>query len=124
MWAGWAALFLRQIGHAVLEPPCHEKEALLLGYNTPSKTAILGVYVLIPLVQVVQASSWDAVASWSAVATVAHQWFAWTVLVVLGRALYLVWRHGLRLSAVWVVKLVTDPLTDLLAYSPGLLRRI
>ena len=37
MWAGLAALFLRQIGHAVLEPPCHDKEATLLGYNTPQQ---------------------------------------------------------------------------------------
>src|SRR5262249_48148398 len=32
MWAALAALFLRQIGHAVLEPPCHDKEETLLGY--------------------------------------------------------------------------------------------
>ena len=50
MWAGLAALFLRQIGHAVLEPPCHDKEAILLGYNTPSKTLILATYLLIPVV--------------------------------------------------------------------------
>jgi glutamate-1-semialdehyde 2,1-aminomutase len=37
MWAGLAALFLRQIGHAILEPPCHDKEALLLGFNTRNK---------------------------------------------------------------------------------------
>src|SRR5262245_17070070 len=46
MWAGLAALFLRQVGHAVLEPPCHDKEATLLGYNTRNKTLILGVYLL------------------------------------------------------------------------------
>ena len=39
MWAGLAALFLRQMGHAILEPPCHDKEALLLGFNTRNKTA-------------------------------------------------------------------------------------
>jgi glutamate-1-semialdehyde 2,1-aminomutase len=42
MWAGLAALFLRQIGHAILEPPCHDKEALLLGFNTRNKSLILG----------------------------------------------------------------------------------
>src|SRR5215510_13174115 len=45
MWAGLAALFLRQTGHAVLEPPCHDKEATLLGYNTRNKTMILGTYL-------------------------------------------------------------------------------
>src|SRR5262245_18312995 len=34
MWASLAALFLRQMGHAVLVPPCHGKEETLLGYNT------------------------------------------------------------------------------------------
>src|SRR5262249_19212352 len=48
MWAGLAALFLRQLGHAVLEPPCHDKEATLLGYNTRNKTLILGAYLVIP----------------------------------------------------------------------------
>ena len=53
MWASRAALFLRQIGHAVLEPPRHDKEALLLGFNTPSKTAILATYLLIPVAHLV-----------------------------------------------------------------------
>ena len=34
MCLGLAALFVPQFGHAILEPPCHDKEALLLGYNT------------------------------------------------------------------------------------------
>ena len=38
---GLAALFLRQFGHAVLEPACHDEEALLLGYNTRNKTLIV-----------------------------------------------------------------------------------
>lgn len=53
MWVGLAAPFLRQIGHAILEPPCHDKEATLLGYNTRNRTMILGTYLLIPVVNVV-----------------------------------------------------------------------
>jgi glutamate-1-semialdehyde 2,1-aminomutase len=34
MCFGLASLFVRQFGHAILEPPCHDKEALLLGFNT------------------------------------------------------------------------------------------
>ena len=30
MCLGLAALFLRQFGHAILEPPCHDAEKLLL----------------------------------------------------------------------------------------------
>jgi glutamate-1-semialdehyde 2,1-aminomutase len=122
MWAGLAALFLRQIGHAILEPPCHDKEALLLGFNTPSKTAILGAYLLIPAVHVL-ARPWTAEGLGPMAAAVAREWFLWTLLVVAGRVLYLVRAHDLRLALVWFVKLVTDPLTDIIAYSPRYLRR-
>jgi glutamate-1-semialdehyde 2,1-aminomutase len=122
MWAGWAALFLRQIGHAILEPPCHDKEATLLGYNTRNKTLILGAYLLIPIVNLVQSSVWTAEALRVLAAAVAYEWFLWTAAVVAGRVAYLLWAHGPRLALVWFVKLVTDPLTDVVAYSPRFLR--
>jgi glutamate-1-semialdehyde 2,1-aminomutase len=118
MWAGLAALFLRQIGHAVLEPPCHDKEAVLLGYNTRNKTLILGTYLLIPAVYVAQASAWTAEALWPLVGPVAQALFLWTGLVVVGRVAYLIGAKGAWLALVWFVKLITDPVTDLLAYSP------
>ncbi len=122
MWAGLAALFLRQIGHAVLEPPCHDKEATLLGYNTRNKTMILGTYLAIPLVNVVWSGAWTGEALRQLAAPVAWQWFLWTGIVVAGRVAYLLWAHGPRLALVWFVKLATDPLTDVIAYSPRFLR--
>ena len=118
MWASLIALFLRQLGHAVLEPPCHDKEATLLGYNTWNKTLILGVYLAIPVAHAVAAPAWTAEALRPIAATVAEEWFLWTAAVVAGRVAYLLWAHGARLSMVWLVKLVTDPLTDLIAYTP------
>ena len=118
MWLGVAALFLRQIGHAILEPPCHDKEATLLGYNTRNKTLILGVYLLIPAVHLARASTWTTAALVSLAPAVAGDLFFWTLAVVAGRVAYLCWAHGLRLALVWFVKLVTDPLTDILAYAP------
>lgn len=123
MWAGLAALFVRQLGHAVLEPPCHDKEATLLGFNTRNKSLILGVYLLIPAVHLAQADAWNAAVLGPIAAAVAAQWFLWTVAVVGGRVAYLVWKHGLRLALVWFVKLVTDPFTDVVAYSPRFLVR-
>jgi glutamate-1-semialdehyde 2,1-aminomutase len=123
MWAGLAALFLRQTGHAILEPPCHDKEALLLGFNTRNKSLILGAYLAIPLFHLLRAPAWTAPALGPVMATVAQQWFLWTLAVVGGRVLYLMWAHNGWLALVWVVKLVTDPLTDLVAYSPRYLRR-
>ena len=123
MWAGLAALFLRQIGHAVLEPPCHDKEATLLGFNSRNKTLVLGVYLVIPVVHLLLAPAWTVAALGPLVATVAQQWFVWTLIVVGGRVAYLMWAQNAWLAMVWLVKLVTDPLTDIAAYSPRYLRR-
>jgi glutamate-1-semialdehyde 2,1-aminomutase len=123
MWAGLAALFLRQIGHAILEPPCHDQEALLLGFNTRNKTIILGAYLLIPVVHLIRAAAGTRETFGAMAATVAQEWFLWTLMVVGGRVAYLVWKHDLRLALVWFVKLITDPLTDIAAYSPRSLRR-
>ncbi len=123
MWAGLAALFLRQVGHAILEPPCHDKEALLLGFNTRNKTLILGAYLAIPAIHLLLAPAWTLDALRPVVALIAWQWFLWTAAVVGGRVIYLVWAHNVWLALVWFVKLVTDPLTDIAAYSPRYLRR-
>jgi glutamate-1-semialdehyde 2,1-aminomutase len=124
MWAGLAALFLRQIGHAILEPPCHDREALLLGYNTRNKTLILGAYILIPVVHLVQASAWTVAALRPLAPVVAQEWFLWTLVVVGGRVAYLTVAQNVRLALVWFVKLVTDPVTDIAAYSPRYLGRL
>ena len=42
--------------------------------------------------------------------------------MVAGRVAYLVWKHGVWLALVWFVKLATDPITDVIAYSPRFLR--
>ncbi len=118
MCLGLASLFVRQFGHAVLEPPCHDKEETLLGYNTRNKTLIVLGYVLIPLVHALRASTWSFSATADAMPLVAEQWFVWTVLVVGGRVAYLVWKYDVRTSLVWYAKLVTDPLTDIYAYFP------
>ena len=122
MWAGVAALMLRQFGHAVLEPPCHDKEATLLGYNTRNKTLVLGTYLVIPVIHLLRAESFTMAALMPLAATVAQQWFLFTMVVVAGRVAYLAWKHGPYLALVWVVKLVTDPITDIIAYSPRFLR--
>jgi glutamate-1-semialdehyde 2,1-aminomutase len=118
MCFGLAALFVRQIGHAILEPPCHDKEKLLLGFNTRNKTLIVMGYFLIPAIHLVSASSLSLEVLPAMTAAVAQQWFLWTVVVVLGRVAYLIWAHNFRISMVWFVKLVTDPFTDIVAYAP------
>ncbi len=116
--ASLAALFLRQFGHAVIEPPCHDKEELLLGFNTPNKTMIVSAYCLIPLANMLAAGSWTFATFMEKWPIIAQQWWGLTLVVVLGRVAYLAWLHDFRISMIWFVKLVTDPFTDIKAYLP------
>lgn len=116
--ASLVALFVRQFGHALVEPPCHDKEELLLGFNTPSKTMIVLTYILIPIVNMALAGSWTVAAFIEKFPTIAQQWWGLTLVVVLGRVIYLAWLHDFRISMIWFVKLLTDPFTDILAYLP------
>ena len=116
MGLGLAALFVRQFGHAILEPPCHDKEEALLGFNTRNKSIIVAGYLLIPVIQLLRAGSLSFETLAAISAAVAQQWFLLTLAVVFGRVLYLVWEHDFRTSMIWFVKLVTDPITDIGAY--------
>lgn len=126
MWLGLAALFLRQIGHALVEPPCHDKEQLLLGFDTRSKSIILGAYLLIPLVHMAASNSLATDALLAMIPAIAKEWFGLTSLVILGRVAVLIRKHGMYNAMVWFVKLITDPFTDIKAYyrSLGELRRL
>jgi glutamate-1-semialdehyde 2,1-aminomutase len=120
---GLAALFVRQFGHAVLEPACHDAEALLLGYTTPQKTGIVIGYSLIPLVDMALAGTVGLGGFVALIDTIALHWFRWTLFVVAARVAYLTWKHDFRIAMIWFVKLVTDPATDIVAYFPRLPQR-
>lgn len=113
-----AALLVRQAGHALIEPPCHDKEALLLGFNTRNKSLIVAAYVLIPVLHMGFAGDWTLTFLTTQIAAIAQQWFVLTLVVVTGRVAYLIWVHDFRVSLIWFIKLITDPLTDIVAYSP------
>jgi glutamate-1-semialdehyde 2,1-aminomutase len=89
---------------------------LLLGFNTRNKTLIVLGYLVLPILHLVQASSLTREGLSSMTTAVAQQWFLWTLAVVAGRVGYLVWKHNFRIAMIWFVKLVTDPLTDIVAY--------
>jgi len=116
---GLASLFVRQFGHAILEPACHDEEMLLLGYTTREKTLIVLGYAILPILDIFTAGGWRA----ANLDAIALHWFQWTVFVVGLRFVYLAIRHDVRVALVWLVKLITDPITDLLSYVPSLARR-
>ncbi|MGE3176712.1 MAG: aminotransferase class III-fold pyridoxal phosphate-dependent enzyme [Vicinamibacterales bacterium] len=119
MSLGLAALLVRQFGHAILEPPCHDAETLLLGFTTRAKTLIVLGYGLLAVFAWVAVPLSSGVRDWSALfeATALH-WFRWTLAVVLGRVVFLSWKFDVTTSMIWFVKLVTDPFTDLMTYRP------
>jgi glutamate-1-semialdehyde 2,1-aminomutase len=116
MCIGLAALFVRQFGHAILEPPCHDKEQALLGFNTRDKSFLVAGYLLLPALHLIKAGSISLSTLSSIVPAVAHEWFFLTAAVVLGHVTYLVWKFDFRTSMIWFIKLITDPFTDLGAY--------
>jgi glutamate-1-semialdehyde 2,1-aminomutase len=118
MWIGVPALLIRQFGHAVLEPACHEAEKLLLGYDTRTKTAILFSYLGVPIADAIAKSAWNWSAFLGIAPLIALQWFWFTMTVVGGRVFYLWWKHDFGIAMIWLVKLVTDPFTDLASYRP------
>src|SRR5262249_58844890 len=57
---GLGSLFVRQFGHAILEPACHDEEMLLLGYTTREKTLIVLGYGILPILDIFSAGGWRA----------------------------------------------------------------
>ena len=122
MWASLAALFLRQIGHAVLEPPCHDKEARPARVQHAEQDGPSWRRTLIPVGHLV-ARIWTGQEFGPMMAAVAREWFIWTGSWLAGASRTWSGCTGIRLALVWLVKLVTDPVTDLIAYSPRYLGR-
>jgi len=116
MCVGLASLLIRQFGHAILEPPCHDKEQLLLGFNTRDKSLLVGGYLLIPLIYWAIARSFGMTTSHSMISVVAHSWFFLTLVVVMAHVALLARKYDFRSSMIWLVKLITDPFTDIIAY--------
>jgi glutamate-1-semialdehyde 2,1-aminomutase len=84
--------------------------------DTTRGTLIVVGYLLIPIIQLVRTGSVSLTALASISSTVALQWFLFTLAVVFGRVILLVWEYDFRTSMLWFIKLITDPFTDIVAY--------
>jgi len=73
-------------------------------------------YLLVPLFHLVSAGSLSLTTLTAVVPTVAQQWLLLTLAAVSGHVAYLLWRYDARSAMIWLVKLVTDPLTDIGVY--------
>jgi glutamate-1-semialdehyde 2,1-aminomutase len=122
MCAGLVSLAIRQGGHAILEPPCHDKEQALLGFNTRDKSLLVASYLLVPaLLFFLAGYSGIKNFHWT-LAILADLWFSITLTVVLGHVLLLSRKFNFRSSMIWLVKLITDPFTDIAAYYTSIQR--
>jgi len=65
----------------------------------------------------VDAGSFSIAAFMQHLPTIAEYWWYWTQFVIVARVVYLVWKFSFRTSMIWYVKLVTDPLTDVIRIS-------
>ncbi len=124
MVAGLASLFVRQFGHAVIEPVNHDKEKIMLGFNTRNKTILVALFCLIPIANFAYVGDVSWAITLDLIPRLALHWFIMTLVVVLGRVAYLAVAMNSWLGAVWFVKLITDPITDLLSYIPSVGRAL
>eukprot|EP01065_Artemidia_motanka_P031591 TRINITY_DN3802_c1_g1_i1.p1 TRINITY_DN3802_c1_g1~~TRINITY_DN3802_c1_g1_i1.p1 ORF type:complete len:712 (+),score=90.89 TRINITY_DN3802_c1_g1_i1:57-2138(+) len=118
MVAGLLSLIIRQGGHAIWEPPCHDREAMTIGFNTRSKLCVLGCFALTPLLVSLVTGCGFQYGS-GLLAPLAKAWLALTAFVVLGHTCALWALLGFPIGMCWLVKFVTDPFTDFPAFYPA-----
>jgi hypothetical protein len=127
---GWMlAMPARQIGHFFFEPrgydtanrATHEyKEAVKVGYNLRRKVVLQSVWVLSPLLLVVDPTLlgiFKPHTEWLGfVRHVALMWLAVGVGAVVARTVQLFFLRDLQAGLVWSTKILTDPIHDVMLY--------
>lgn len=127
---GWLlAMCSRQIGHFFFEPKgydevnqaSHEhKEAIKIGYNLRRKMVLLTAWALIPLVLWLNPTVFglrDAHAGWrELVDDTAVVWLWLGLAALLLRTAHLFYLRGVQTGMVWLTKILTDPVHDLILY--------
>ncbi|MCI0756388.1 hypothetical protein [Teichococcus vastitatis] len=134
---GWlVAMTSRQIGHLFFEPKgydeanqaTHEhKEEIKVGYNLYRKIVLMSLWLLSPLLLVVDPSLLGTVRPHETAGEfVRHMGYLWLFLAVAGllfRMVQLFFIQDLQTALVWATKIITDPFHDIKLYhrAPGYL---
>jgi hypothetical protein len=127
---GWLiAMVTRQIGHFVFEPKgydevnsaTHEyKEDIKVGYNLRRKTALLAIWGLSPVILFFDPTLFGLFDSNSTAGDyldhLAIVWIALGIGALLFRTLHLCYLEDVQTGIVWLTKILTDPVHDLLLY--------
>ena len=98
------ALVVRQSGHYCFEPPCHTEEQKLLGFTTEAKSNLVFVY------------SFGLLYCYVLEEVYARMFFVVTLVYVIDHMYNLYHRFGIESALLWSVKLLTDPVSDIIAY--------
>ena len=127
---GWfAAMIPRQIGHFFFEPHDYdqinqisdtEKENIKVGYNLHRKVILLSIWVGSVVFAYLSPSLLGFVSAYSGPAElmdhIAILWFLIAVAAILLRMMQIFKEHGIQSGVVWVVKILTEPFTNLPLY--------
>jgi hypothetical protein len=127
---GWLlAMTSRQIGHFFFEPrgydrinrATHEhKEAIKVGYNLQRKVVLMTIWVLSPLLLLVDPTAFGVFAPHATpgelIRHVAQIWITVAVGGLLFRTVQLFFIKDVQTGLVWMTKILTDPFHDIKLY--------
>jgi hypothetical protein len=129
MIAWLLAMPSRQLGHFFFEPlgydhanhVSHEyKEDVKVGYNLHRKVVLLTVWVLSPLVLVVQSTLFGLLPPqtgwWGIVTNISVIWLIVGAGAVVVRTVHLFFLRDVQTGLVWATKILTDPFHDVKLY--------
>ena len=127
---GWLfAMLIRQVGHFFFEPKDYdeynqasheEKESLKVGYNLHRKVILLSTFALMPLVLWLSPTFFGVFAPYANagefVNNLSYVWLALGVGAVIFRGVHLFFLMGVQTGLVWMTKIITDPVHDIMIY--------
>lgn len=127
---GWVvAMWVRQIGHFFFEPRGYDavnhlsfeaKEEIKVGFNLRRKVVLLSAWLTIPLVLWLSPSLFGAIRPHVGGAEyldrVGTAWLVLAAVGLLGRTLWLCATRRVQTGLVWLTKILTDPVHDVILY--------
>ncbi|MEP6654645.1 MAG: hypothetical protein ABJA82_14885, partial [Myxococcales bacterium] len=127
---GWIfAMCIRQVGHFFFEPKGYDeenqathvyKERVKVGYNLRRKVVLHTIWALTPLVLYLRPSLFGLFAPHHALsgflAHLAQLWIGLAIGALLFRTVHLFFLRDLQTGLVWFVKILTDPVHDIMLY--------
>ncbi len=130
VFVGWLlAMVLRQTGHFFFEPKTYDevnsatheyKESVKVGYNLRRKVVLLSIWVLAPLVMLIEPSFFGLLTEAKSLAGfVENTAILWLIIgggALIFRTVHLFFLMGVQSGLVWFTKILTDPFHDIKIY--------